>query len=54
MPKLRACLLDDSAIFDYVKRDAVEGMLKSDELPNSQSKFLFYFLCSKMFLEEFE
>ena len=31
----------------------IEAMLEKEDLPNSQSKFLFYFICSKMFLEEF-
>ncbi len=46
-------LLDVSPIFDHVRRDCVEQLIKKPQLANSESKFLFYFLCSKMFLEEF-
>jgi asparagine synthase (glutamine-hydrolysing) len=52
-PEVRDYLLDDSLIFDYVKRDKIETLIGKPNLPNSESKFLFYFLCSKMFLEEF-
>lgn len=52
-PEVRAYLLDDSPIFDYVRRDRIEALIEKPDLLNSESKFLFYFLCSKMFLEEF-
>lgn len=52
-PKVRSCLLDQSPIFDHIRRDRIEELIKKADLPNSQSKFLFYFLNSKMFLEEF-
>lgn len=52
-PKVCASLLDDSPIFDHVRRDRIETLLESSELPNSKSKFLFYFLNAKLFLEEF-
>ena len=52
-PGVRAALLDDSPIFDHVRRGKVETLLEETELPNSESKFLFYFLNSKIFLEEF-
>lgn len=52
-PVVRAYLLDDSPIFDHVRRDRIETLIEKPELPNSQSKFLFYFLNAKMFLEEF-
>lgn len=48
----RSYLLDQSPIFDYVHRDKVEKLLQKETLPNSESKFIFYFLSSKMFLEE--
>ena len=51
-PDVRAQLLDDSPIFEVVRRDAIEQMLSRADLPNSESKFLFYFLTSKIFLEE--
>jgi asparagine synthase (glutamine-hydrolysing) len=48
----RAQLLGPSPIFDWVRRDKIETLLDKAFLPNSQSKFLFYFLCAKLFLEE--
>ena len=51
--EVRSAILDRSPIFDLVRRDRIEALLDREFLPNSQSKFLFYFLCSKMFLEEF-
>ncbi len=47
-------LLDSSPVFDLIQRDRIETMLGRDQLANSESKFLFNFLCCKMFLEEFE
>jgi asparagine synthase (glutamine-hydrolysing) len=52
-PDVRSYLLDDSPIYDYVRRDRIEQLIGKPDLPNSQSKFLFYFLNCKMFLEEF-
>jgi len=52
-PKIRNQILADSQIFKLIKRDAVEALLNKAHLPNSQSKFLFYFLNAKIFLEEF-
>lgn len=52
-PGIRNYLLDDGPIFDYVDRGRIEALLDRRTLPNSESKFLFYFLNSKMFLEEF-
>jgi asparagine synthase (glutamine-hydrolysing) len=52
-PAVRAALLDDSPIFEHVRRDNIEALLAKPDLPNSESKFLFYFLNSKIFLEEF-
>jgi len=49
----RAALLDDSPIFDYVRRDRIATLLDKRSLANSESKFLFYFLNAKMFLEEY-
>jgi len=50
---VRDALLDRSPIFDHIRRDRIEVLLDKEFLPNSQSKFLFYFLSSKLFLEEF-
>ena len=52
-PKVVEELLGDSPIFDYVKRDEIEPLLGAGVLPNSRSKFLFNFVCAKLFLEEF-
>jgi asparagine synthase (glutamine-hydrolysing) len=52
-PEVRGYLLDRSPIFDHVRRDKIEALIAKPDLPNSESKFLFCFLCSKMFLEEF-
>ena len=50
---VRAELLGDSPIFEHVRRDKIQALIRQPELPNSQSKFLFNFLSSKLFLEEF-
>lgn len=52
-PAVRAFLLDQSPIFDHVRRESIETLLSKPDLPNSESKFVFYFLTSKIFLEEF-
>lgn len=52
-PSVRAELLEDSPIFEHVRRDKIKALIGQPELPNSQSKFLFNFLNSKLFLEEF-
>ncbi|MCI0564621.1 MAG: asparagine synthase (glutamine-hydrolyzing) [Nitrososphaera sp.] len=52
-PEVRSYLLDQSPIFDHVRRDRIETLITKPDLLNSESKFLFYFLTSKMFLEEF-
>lgn len=52
-PEVRAYLLDDSPVYDFVRKDKVEKLIARDSLPNSQSKFLFNFLNCKIFLEEF-
>ena len=51
-PVARSRLLDDGPIFEHVRRDKIAAMLSRDDLPNSESKFLFYFLSAKLFLEE--
>jgi asparagine synthase (glutamine-hydrolysing) len=52
-PEVRSSLLDRSPIFDHVRRDKIEHLIGQRDFPNSESKFLFNFLCSKIFLEEF-
>ncbi len=51
-PAVRAELLRDSPIFDVVRRDRVAELLDVEELPNSESKFLFSFIGTKFFLEQ--
>jgi asparagine synthase (glutamine-hydrolysing) len=50
---VRAALLDNSPVFDYVRRDRIEALIGRSYLPNSESKFLFYFLNAKVFIEEY-
>lgn len=52
-PRVRAEVLADSPVFEHVRRDRIATLLEAGDLPNSQSKFLFYFLNAKIFLEEF-
>ncbi len=51
-PNVRATLLAESPVFDIIRRDRIEGLLASRGLPNSESKFLFYFVNTKLFLEQ--
>ena len=50
---VRNYLLDESPIFDHVSKAFMETMFSKEQLQNSESKFLFSFICAKMFLEEF-
>lgn len=50
--EVRAELLAPSPIFDVVRREQVRALLETRNLPNSRSKFIFYFICAKLFLEE--
>lgn len=50
--QVREQLLDRSPIFDIVRRDRIEKLLDRNALPNSESKFLFYFVSAKLFLEQ--
>ena len=51
--RVRAQILDDSPVYAFVRRERIAALLDQAELPNSRSKFLFYFLNAKIFLEEF-
>ena len=51
-PEVRSYLLDRSPIFEHVRREKIESLIENPNLLNSESKFLFYFLTSKIFLEE--
>jgi asparagine synthase (glutamine-hydrolysing) len=48
----REFLLDDGPVFDLVRKDRIEALLSGDPLANSASKFLFYFINMKLFLEQ--
>jgi asparagine synthase (glutamine-hydrolysing) len=52
-PETRAAILADGPIFDVVRKERVEQLLDAGTLPNSESKFLFYVLSAKAFLERF-
>jgi asparagine synthase (glutamine-hydrolysing) len=52
-PDVRAWLLDESPIFEHLRRDRIVDLIDKSHLPNSESKFLFYFVNAKLFLEEF-
>lgn len=52
-PAVRKEILRPSPIYDIVRREKIEALLDRKQLPNSESKFLFYFLSAKMFLETF-
>lgn len=49
---VREYLLDDSPVYDLLDRKGIETVLSQRGLPNSKSKFLFYFINAKMFLED--
>ena len=50
---IKKYILQDSPIWDILKKDCVEKLMAESHLPNSDSKFIFSFLSSKMFLEKF-
>ena len=47
-------ILSGDKIFELVKKEKIEKLIKKKELLNSESKFLFNFLNSKIFLEKFK
>ena len=51
--EVRESLLDDGPIFKHVEKGMMEKLIDKDYLENSESKFLFYFLNAKIFMEEF-
>ena len=51
--KTKQRLLDKSKIFEIVKQSEIEKLIKSKELQNSFSKYLFNFINSKIFVENF-
>ena len=52
-PAVKEQLLDDSPIYNHVEKSKIEKLIQKEKLPNSESKFLFYFLSSKIFMEEY-
>jgi asparagine synthase (glutamine-hydrolysing) len=50
-PDIKNYLLDDSKIYNLVKKDKIEKIFKDKSLSNSTSKFVFNFLNTKIFLE---
>ena len=52
-PNVRRQLLEESPVFDYVRREKIEELINKPFLENSESKFLFYFINCKIFLEVF-
>jgi asparagine synthase (glutamine-hydrolysing) len=53
-PQIRATLLEDSQIYEYVRRDKIAEFLDLASLPNSRSKFLFNFVSAKLFLDQMD
>ncbi len=51
--KTKQQLLDKSKIFEIVKQSEIEKLIKNKELQNSFSKYLFNFINSKIFVENF-
>jgi asparagine synthase (glutamine-hydrolysing) len=51
--EVREELLAESPIYEHVRRDSIQNLISKSELNNAESKFLFAFINSKMFLEEF-
>lgn len=51
-PEQRRYLLDDSPIFEFVKKDMFEEAMKINPMPNSYSKFMFNFINAKIFVEK--
>lgn len=53
-PEVVRAVTADSPVFELVRRPFVDKLLQKRWLTNSESKFLFNFLCAKFFLEEHE
>ena len=49
--KNRDYMLEDSKIFDFIRKEEIARMMDEYPMSNSFSKFLFYFLNAKIFLE---
>ncbi len=46
-------LLKDGPVFDIIHKDKIADVLVPGDIQNSRSKFLFNFVCAKVFLEEY-
>lgn len=51
-PTDRSRLLDDSPVFDLVDKSKMENLFNQGDFLNSHSKFIFYFMNVKTFLEQ--
>ena len=51
---VKSMLLDDSPIYEHIRRDKIEKLLLKKNISEPNSKFIFYFLSSKLFLELFD
>ena len=47
----REAILDDSSIYEWVRRDRIEGLMNESEMSNSYKKFFFNFLNVKIWLD---
>ena len=52
-PAVKASLLDQSPIYEHVKKERIERLISKTDLNDGEEKFLFRFLSSKLFLDEF-
>lgn len=52
-PKHLDFFLSDSIIFDWVDKEKIRKQLQKGEYSNSYKKFLFNFICSKIFVDRF-
>ncbi|RJF76803.1 asparagine synthase (glutamine-hydrolyzing) [Azospirillum cavernae] len=52
-PGTRDWLLGDGLVYDLLRRDKVATMIDKENLSDSESKFLFSIVSTKLFLEEF-
>lgn len=52
-PEVREAILSRSPIYNHVRREKIQELMQKKYLENHESKFLFSFLCAKIFLEEY-
>ena len=50
---IKELILDNSSVYEIVNRRNIEKILNQDKITNETSKFLFSFLGTKIFLENF-